>query len=107
MGSHDIAAIRAALESLPTQCRYHGDATQLDGRDRLFGREACCDTGVPAQRRKKAEQALADLDRTPASTAACNEWSMSKQHEAHEWDGEVSIPGHFSCPGWPSPAGDR
>ncbi|MFI6594978.1 hypothetical protein ACIBHX_01950 [Nonomuraea sp. NPDC050536] len=45
----------------------------------------------------------------PISTAACRDWSMSKQHTAHEWDGhvDVPVPGHFSCPGWPSAAGDR
>lgn len=59
----EIATIQAALESLPEQCRYHGDETKP--RDRLYGREACCDTGIPAQRRKKAEQALATLGWTP------------------------------------------
>jgi hypothetical protein len=56
-----FAIIRKALEELPAQCRYHGDATAPSDRGRLFGREACCDTGVPAQRRKVAEQALRNL----------------------------------------------
>lgn len=58
-----LAVIRAALESLPAQCRYHGENTQP--RDTLFGREACCDTGIPARRRKAAEQALHQLSGTP------------------------------------------
>lgn len=56
----------------------------------------------------EAREALIALGWTPpTSTAACNDWSMSKEHTAHEWDGDVRVPGHFSCPGWPSPAGDR
>ncbi|KAB8186878.1 hypothetical protein FH608_046150 [Nonomuraea phyllanthi] len=43
----------------------------------------------------------------PVSEAACPDWSMSKEHTAHEWDGDVPVSGRFSCPGWPSPAGDR
>lgn len=58
MTTTGIATIQAALEALPAQCRYHGEATEPSDRDRLFGREACCDTGISAQRRKKAEQAL-------------------------------------------------
>lgn len=58
---HAIATIQAALEALPAQCRYHGEATEPSDRDRLYGREACCDTGIPAERRKKAEQALTNL----------------------------------------------
>lgn len=58
-----IATIRAALEELPERCRYHGDATEP--RDRMFGREACCDTGIPARRRKLAEQALRALEAAP------------------------------------------
>ncbi|MEV3980788.1 hypothetical protein [Nonomuraea sp. NPDC049758] len=53
------AALRVALSSLPESCPYHGP--HLEPRDRLFGREACCDTGVPAMRRRKAEQALAQV----------------------------------------------
>jgi len=60
-----LAVIRAALESLPEQCRYHGENTEP--RDTLFGREACCDTGLPAQRRKLAEQALRQVDADPAA----------------------------------------
>lgn len=61
----ELTTIRAALESLPAQCRYHGDDT--GPRDRLYGREACCDTGIPAQRRKLAEQALRNLARPRAA----------------------------------------
>lgn len=60
---HAIAIIRAALESLPARCRYHGDET--GPKDSLWPREACCDTGIPAQRRKKAEQALVNLAKPP------------------------------------------
>jgi len=59
MTAQHLAVIRAALESLPAQCRYHGENT--DPPDGLFRREACCDTGIPAQRRKAAEQALHQL----------------------------------------------
>ncbi len=57
----DTAAtqIRRALEKLPATCRYHGDNTQPDRPG--WGREACCDTGIPAQRRKLAEAALDQL----------------------------------------------
>jgi hypothetical protein len=61
-----IATIRAALEELPAQCRYHGDATEPPANN-MFRREACCDTGVPAQRRKKAEQALLNLATDPVT----------------------------------------
>ncbi|MBB6556164.1 hypothetical protein [Nonomuraea rubra] len=106
MNAIGLAAIRAALESLPAQCRYHGDSTEPPANN-LFRREACCDTGIPAQRRKEAEQALIALGWTPPfSTVACNDWSMSKEHPPHEWDGDVRVPGHFTCPGWPS-AGER
>ena len=53
----DFCAIEAALSQLPSQCRYHGDKT--DPPADLIRREACCDTGVPARRRRIAEEALA------------------------------------------------
>ncbi|MEV1202801.1 hypothetical protein [Microbispora rosea] len=56
--SEERALIHAALRTLPTECRYHGANTEPEPRDRLYGREACCDTGIAAQRRKLAEQAL-------------------------------------------------
>lgn len=57
-----LTAIRQALDSLPARCRYHGDQT---GPHRPgYGSEACCDTGVPAQRRKLAEAALNALEGT-------------------------------------------
>ncbi|MER8090714.1 hypothetical protein ABTZ57_37975 [Streptomyces sp. NPDC094048] len=51
--------IRRALESLPAQCRYHGD--RLDPDHLSWGREACCDTGEPALRRRVALEALTAL----------------------------------------------
>ncbi|WP_219512784.1 hypothetical protein [Nonomuraea ceibae] len=57
MDERAAAAIRAALECLPAECSYHGTAIE-PGSGRLYGREACCDTGRPAMRRRQAEQAL-------------------------------------------------
>lgn len=54
-----ITTIRRALDELPSTCRYHGDNTAPDRPG--WGRDACCDTGTPAQRRKDAEQALDQL----------------------------------------------
>ncbi|MFF1348498.1 hypothetical protein ACFVZJ_21385 [Streptomyces sp. NPDC058322] len=59
MDQQDIRAIEAALNELPSQCRYHGDQTAPDHYGRMTRSEACCDTGIPAQRRKVAEEALA------------------------------------------------
>ncbi|MFW3477420.1 hypothetical protein [Streptomyces microflavus] len=50
-----LPTIREALRSLPSQCRYHGDPSPRDGSWRS---EACCDTGIPTQRRALAEKAL-------------------------------------------------
>ncbi len=58
--SRSIADIRAALATLPDRCRYHGDETAPDSG--TWYHEACCDTGVPAQRRKAAEEALRRLE---------------------------------------------
>ncbi|MFE5332551.1 hypothetical protein ACFRCG_39855 [Embleya sp. NPDC056575] len=57
MDDHTIRVVRAALSSLPDQCRYHG--TDTEPHTQGWGREACCDTGIPARRRQLAEQALA------------------------------------------------
>ncbi|MET9701690.1 hypothetical protein [Streptomyces griseus] len=56
MERSDATALRDALSELPSRCRYHGDRT--DPPDGLIRREACCDTGVAAHRRKKAEAVL-------------------------------------------------
>ncbi|KRV48791.1 hypothetical protein AQ490_23250 [Wenjunlia vitaminophila] len=56
MERSDAAALCAALEQLPRQCRYHGDRT--DPPAGLIPRESCCDTGVAAHRRKRAEAVL-------------------------------------------------
>jgi hypothetical protein len=61
MNRADLSVIREALEALPAQCRYHGDTTEPPSNN-MFRREACCDTGIPAQRRKLAERALRNLD---------------------------------------------
>lgn len=56
----DLSVIRAALEKLPATCRYHGD--KIDPPESLIRREACCDTGIPAMRRRKAEEQLQALE---------------------------------------------
>ena len=56
MDRSDAATIRAALRKLPSACRYHGDKTAPPPG--LIRREACCDTGAPAQRRKEAEAVM-------------------------------------------------
>lgn len=57
--SAEFRAIRAAVECLPSTCRYHGDEIEPYPAST---REACCDTGVPALRRRRAEEALARLE---------------------------------------------
>lgn len=64
MSTHDFAAVRAALARLPDRCRYHGD--RLDSDRPSYGREACCETGVPARRRRLAEEALQRLEQSAA-----------------------------------------
>lgn len=60
MGTNpDIDVIRAAIVELPGQCRYHGQ--NLDPFDAMH--EACCDTGRPALRRRKAMAALKRIAR--------------------------------------------
>lgn len=56
MDRSDAAVLRAALRKLPSSCRYHGEKTEPPPG--LIRREACCDTGAPAQRRKEAEAVL-------------------------------------------------
>lgn len=58
----DLASIRSALGELPDVCRYHQD--RLDPDRPGWGREACCDTGLPALRRREA---MAALDRIEAN----------------------------------------
>lgn len=70
MDRRDITAIRTALDALPAQCRYHGDRTNPDRYARMTRSEACCDTGIPAHRRKQAEAALDRLDTTPPPAGA-------------------------------------
>lgn len=59
MDAQDAHVLAAALGKLPKQCRYHGDQTEPPPG--LFRREACCDTGIAAHRRKAAEEVLARL----------------------------------------------
>lgn len=54
MDAQDIRAIQDALNHLPIQCRYHGVKTDPPS----LGREACCDTGIPARRRWLAQEVL-------------------------------------------------
>lgn len=55
----DLSPIRAALAKLPVTCRYHGNKTKP--RDGFPGREACCDSGIPARRRRVAAETLQAL----------------------------------------------
>lgn len=65
MTTRQLAAIRAALESLPAQCRYHGENTgPPDGS--LLWREACCDTGIPARRRSTSGSAAESTRSAPS-----------------------------------------
>jgi hypothetical protein len=59
MPDPDHAAIRLALTTIPPACRFHG--TNLNPTSPT--REACCDTGKPALRRRAALEALARLER--------------------------------------------
>ncbi|MGI5293258.1 hypothetical protein ACQEVF_59470 [Nonomuraea polychroma] len=56
-----LGALAKALDALPERCPYHGSNTDPKGYPYPWTREACCDTGKPAQRRKRAEEALAML----------------------------------------------
>jgi hypothetical protein len=61
MDPQDLKVLTKAVSELPTRCRYHGERT--DPPASLIRREACCDTGVAAHRRKAAEEVLARLQR--------------------------------------------
>jgi hypothetical protein len=54
-----LPALRQAIAELPAVCRYHGD--QLEPHRPSYGSESCCDTGRPAMRRRRAEEALLAL----------------------------------------------
>jgi hypothetical protein len=56
-----LGAIAKALDALPERCPYHGSNTDPMGFPYPWTREACCDAGKAAQRRKRAEKALATL----------------------------------------------
>ncbi|MEV4837777.1 hypothetical protein AB0K05_24865 [Nonomuraea sp. NPDC049486] len=55
----DLSPIRAALVQLPVTCQHHGNNTKP--RDGFPGREACCDSGIPARRRRLAAETLQAL----------------------------------------------
>lgn len=55
-----LNVLRPALEKLPGECRYHG--TLLDPPDGLIRREACCDTGVAALRRRNAQRVVDHIE---------------------------------------------
>ncbi|MEU0275946.1 hypothetical protein [Streptomyces sp. NPDC006307] len=59
--------IRRALEQLPERCRYHGE--RLDPDHYSWAREACCDTGTPSLRRRRALAALDQLTAPPPDTS--------------------------------------
>lgn len=61
---HAMPTLRKAVKELPAMCRYHGD--RLDPDRFAWGREACCDTGTPARRRREAETALDVIDQAAA-----------------------------------------
>lgn len=52
----DAAMIQRALETIPAECRYHGDRIVVDYG--LCGDGSCCDTGRPSMYRRFAEEAL-------------------------------------------------
>lgn len=62
-----VPVLRRALEQLPETCRYHGDQLDPDHTRALYRSEACCDTGIPALRRRRAFEALASLTTTKES----------------------------------------
>jgi hypothetical protein len=55
--TREIGQIEAALEALPRNCPYHG--SKLDPPDPW--RISCCDSGIPAVKRRTAEAALKRL----------------------------------------------
>lgn len=74
----DLSAIRRALEKLPATCRYHGD--KIDPPNDMWRREACCDTGIPAMRRRRAEEQLQALE---LEQLARGEISINGLRQAH------------------------
>jgi hypothetical protein len=67
--SADLRTLRTAIETLPRTCKYHGE--DIEPLAPAFSawpyREACCDTGVPALRRRRAEEVLARLEALDAA----------------------------------------
>lgn len=60
----DDRAIRAALDALPSTCRYHADIEGGPYEYRFSG--ACCATGEPALLRRRAHAALDQMIRVGA-----------------------------------------
>jgi hypothetical protein len=54
-----LPTLKAAVDCLNANCRYHGDNLDPDHHGRRYGREACCDTGVEPRRAREAQQAIA------------------------------------------------
>jgi hypothetical protein len=67
IGRTDAAMIRRALETIPAECRYHGERLEIDYG--LHGMGSCCDTGKPSMYRKYAMEAL---DRAVAEQETTN-----------------------------------
>jgi len=62
LSAHDATLIQRALDTIPAECRYHGDNLERDYG--MHGTGSCCDTGKPSLYRREAEAAL---------TRACGE----------------------------------
>lgn len=62
----DLLTIRTALEKLPDVCRYHGEQLEPDRSNWAtgWGRESCCDTGLPALLRRRAMETLDRIERS-------------------------------------------
>lgn len=52
INNHDTALIQRALQTIPANCRYHGDKLERENN------RPCCDTGLPSLYRRQAEAAL-------------------------------------------------
>jgi len=93
--TREAMAVRAALACIPAACKYHGD--QIEGRDRWRFAGACCATGEPSLMRRRAEVALASLEKraTPASSDEPARCPHGKT-EPHEAPG-VGL--EYRCPG--------
>jgi len=61
----DVEALETAIESLPTQCLYHGDKLTRSEINAAFvpdlNNGACCGSGKRALYRRRAEVALQHL----------------------------------------------